>query len=154
MYPAAASRLPAFAFLSRPLCESALSEPQQTFGGRYLHRTIYDKAAALFRSLIKNHAFVDGNKRVALSSLVVFLLLNAYLFYAPEEEAVSFALKVARTHGSPDLGEISKWIRKHSVSMERASGMTNAELRAVIGIVRPSMPWATKALALLDAHHR
>ncbi len=58
------------------MLESALAQPRATFGGDDLHPTLFAKAAALGFSLALNHAFVDGNKRVAHAAMEVFLLLN------------------------------------------------------------------------------
>ena len=111
--------MPAFQYLGgdygRGLLESALGAPAQTFQGRWLHKTIFEKAAALFRSIIKNHCLVDGNKRLALTSVLVFLDLNGYLLDIPSAQAVEFSLKVAATPGNFDLAEISRWIRRHCV---------------------------------------
>lgn len=52
------------------LLDSALSQPQQTFFGELLHSTIYEQAAAYLYHLAKNHAFVDGNKRVTLATTI------------------------------------------------------------------------------------
>jgi len=84
--------MPTFQYLGgdygKGLLEGALAEPQQTYEGRYLNRTIHQKAAVLFRSLVKNHPLIDGNKRLALSSLAVFMSMNDYLFFAPRDDAV------------------------------------------------------------------
>lgn len=138
MYPDYPSSMPVFAYLSRPLCESALAEPRQTFGGRYLRRTIYDKAASLFYSLIKNHPFVDGNKRIALSALAVFLILNDYIFYVQKEEAVQYALCVA-TSQEDMRKEIAAWIRRNSLSYKRVLSMTDDELAGKLGLLRPGI---------------
>lgn len=96
--------MPAFQYLGgdhgRGLLESALAQPQQSFQGRWLHRTVFDKAAALFRSIVKNHPILDGNKRLALTSVVVFLEENGYILYASKDEAVDFTLKVAAQEGA------------------------------------------------------
>lgn len=124
--------MPAFQYLGgdygRGLLESALAQPQQAFGGRYLYPTIYDKAAALFRSLILNHPLVDGNKRLALSSVAVFLSLNNVVFYVPRGEAVAFALRVAAGEPNIPVEEISGWLRRHSISFAAFSAMSDAEL--------------------------
>jgi death-on-curing protein len=60
------------------LLESALAQPQATFFGELLHPTIAEQAAAYLYHLAKNHAFVDGNKRVALGVTEAFLRLNGY----------------------------------------------------------------------------
>ena len=111
--------MPVFQYLGgdygKGLLESALAQPPQSFQGCWLHRNWFDKASALFRSIIKNHPFLDGNKRMALTSVAVFLDLNGYTLYAAQEEAVSFALRVAAEEGDFDLREISLWIRRNSV---------------------------------------
>lgn len=73
--------------------ESALAQPRQTFGGVFLYRTIFDKAAALLCSIIKNHALVDGNKRTGLATVSVFLALNGYLFYPTMDEAIEHCVR-------------------------------------------------------------
>jgi death-on-curing protein len=60
------------------LLSSAVYMPQSSFGGEYLHKTIPAMAAAYAYHICENHAFLDGNKRVALASSLVFLDLNGY----------------------------------------------------------------------------
>lgn len=60
------------------LLESAVLRPMETVGGRDAYPDVHAKAAALFHSLIRNHPFVDGNKRTAVLSLVVFYNLNGF----------------------------------------------------------------------------
>jgi death-on-curing protein len=99
------------------LLESALAEPRQTFYGKFLRRTVFDKAAALFRSLIKNHPLVDGNKRLALTAAFVFLRINNYAFYVPYNEAVDMALRVASGGAEPTVEELSRWFRRNSFNL-------------------------------------
>ena len=94
------------------LIQSAISRPQASFGGQYLYESIFDKAAALFHSLLFNHAFVDGNKRTTVTSTARFLHLNGYDFVAEQEEIVTFALLAENTH--PSLEEIALWLQKHT----------------------------------------
>ena len=63
--------------------ESALGQPRMTFGGTDLYPTIAEKASALGFSLIKNHPFVDGNKRSGHAAMEVFLVLNGFEIRAP-----------------------------------------------------------------------
>ncbi|WP_232420620.1 type II toxin-antitoxin system death-on-curing family toxin [Leptospira vanthielii] len=60
------------------LLESAINQPMATFDGISLHPSLFDKAAAYLYYLCKNHPFLDGNKRVALASSLVFLDINGY----------------------------------------------------------------------------
>lgn len=94
------------------LVESAVYRPQVTFDGNDLYIGIFDKAAALLQSLLKNHPFVDGNKRTALTSAGLFLSLNGYKLINAKKEEVEFAIRVDNQH--LDIQEISKWLKKHS----------------------------------------
>lgn len=94
------------------LLQSALARPQSTFSGEDLYPEIFDKAAALFNSLMFNHAFVDGNKRTTFTSTARFLSLNGYEVIAKDKEIVDFALLVENEHLSVE--QISDWLRKNS----------------------------------------
>jgi death on curing protein len=94
------------------LVESAVARPMATFDGVDLYENIYDKAAALLQSLLKNHPFVDGNKRTALSSAGIFLKMNGYILKNCHEEEVEFGVNVDNKHLS--IGEISVWLKNHS----------------------------------------
>ncbi|MEH1852771.1 MAG: type II toxin-antitoxin system death-on-curing family toxin [Nostoc sp.] len=60
------------------LLDSALAQPQATFGGELLHPTIHEQAAAYLYHLAMNHPFLDGNKRTAFAVMLTFLNLNGY----------------------------------------------------------------------------
>ena len=94
------------------LVESAISRPKATFGGSDLYPDIFAKAAALFHSLMFNHAFVDGNKRTTISTTARFLNLNEYDLDVSEREFVDFPLRVENNRLS--LEEIAKWLEKNS----------------------------------------
>ncbi len=96
------------------LIQSAVARPQSSFGGEDLYQTIFDKAAALFHSLMFNHAFVDGNKRTAMVSTARFLFMNGYELEASQKEFVAFPLKVENQHLS--IEEISKWLKRHATT--------------------------------------
>lgn len=94
------------------LVESAISRPKATFGGEDLYPDIFLKAAALFHSLMFNHAFVDGNKRTTITTTARFLNLNGYELKATDREFVDFLLRVENNHLS--FEEIAVWLKKHS----------------------------------------
>ncbi len=94
------------------LLQSALARPQSSFSGEDLYPKIFDKAAALFHSLMFNHAFIDGNKRTTFTSTARFLSLNGYEVAANDKEIVDFALRVESLHLS--LEQISDWLKKNS----------------------------------------
>lgn len=93
------------------LLDAAVHRPQATFAGEDLYPTLFDKAGALCHSLIKNHAFVDGNKRTSLLSSMTFLELNGYIFDCGQDELVEFCLKIDNENVSPE--GIASWLRSH-----------------------------------------
>lgn len=99
------------------LIESAVARPQTTYAGEELYPDIFDKAAVLLQSLLKNHPFVDGNKRTALSSAGIFLKLDGIELQNFHQEEVAFAIRVDNEHLS--LEEISSWFRKHSRKIKK-----------------------------------
>ncbi len=94
------------------LLDAAVHRPQTTFASVDLYQTIFDKAGALCHSLIKNHAFVDGNKRTSLLSAMTILELNGYRFESSQEELVSFGLKIDNENISAD--GIASWLKSNS----------------------------------------
>lgn len=96
------------------LIQAAIARPQASFGGEDLYPTIFDKASALFHSLLFNHAFVDGNKRTSIVSTARFLYINGYEFIATKKEFVDFPLRVENNH--LNIEEIVRWLKKHTKS--------------------------------------
>jgi death-on-curing protein len=77
------------------LLSSALAMPSATFEGTYLHRDLYEQAAAYAFHICQNHPFVDGNKRTALASALVFLSLNGMGLEDPKEELYQLMMDVS-----------------------------------------------------------
>lgn len=75
--------------------ESALAQPEMTFGGEDLYPTLIEKASALAYSLCKNHPFIDGNKRVAHGAMEIFLVLNGFEIKATIDEQEKLFLDLA-----------------------------------------------------------
>jgi death-on-curing protein len=98
------------------LLESAVARPQATFAGADLYPDLWAKAAALMHSLVLNHPFVDGNKRVALTAAGVFLDLNGYRMNASNQEAVAFTLQVIA--GDLDLEAMAAWLKTNSAPID------------------------------------
>ena len=94
------------------LLQSAVARPMATFGSDDLYPDIFSKAAALMHSIIKNHPFVDGNKRTAITAASLFLTRNKHQITAANKELERFALKAASTN--IELEEIAGWFIKHS----------------------------------------
>lgn len=99
--------------------ESAVAQPEASFGGNDLYPDLAGKAAALAHSLIQNHPFVDGNKRIGHAAMEVFLLLNGCEIEASVDEQETFILDVAS--GKISRIELSDWISKHLVAKNRLS---------------------------------
>jgi death-on-curing protein len=91
--------------------EAALGQPRQTFTGRNLYPSLADKAAALGYALIRNHPFLDGNKRVGHAAMETFLLLNGHELDATVDDAERCILRVAAGEASRD--ELLEWVRAH-----------------------------------------
>ena len=92
--------------------ESAMARPQMTFGGEDLHRDVPDKAAALWHSLVVNHPFIDGNKRIGAMAAELFLGINGVDLLATDEELVEITLATAR--GEMSAEALAIWIRQRS----------------------------------------
>ena len=95
------------------LLESAVFRPQASFGGQDLYPDLFSKAAALGHSIIKNHPFIDGNKRTGFEAMNLFLRINGHDIQATEEVAFRFVLKVA-TDPDCDAHRIAIWLKEHS----------------------------------------
>lgn len=91
------------------LLESAIYQPYASYGGVDLYPTVFDKAAALLRSLIKNHPFVDGNKRTSIAAAQIMLEENGYLFTVSVKSTFEFLLKIANK--KPTVEQISAWLK-------------------------------------------
>ena len=96
------------------LLQSALAMPQTTFGGEFLHGTVFEMAAAYLFHLARNHPFVDGNKRTALMSALVFLGLNGQRLGA--ESGALYEQVDGVAAGSVDKAEVSVFFRRNCVS--------------------------------------
>lgn len=92
------------------MLESALGRPFATFGGHDLYADIFLKAGALIQSVVKNHPFVDGNKRTAWVSAVALLKMKGWQIIAKEDEVVEFMVRVANENLSVD--EIARWLKE------------------------------------------
>ncbi|MEG3834932.1 type II toxin-antitoxin system death-on-curing family toxin [Microcoleus sp. AT8-B1] len=78
------------------LLESALAQPQATFGGQFLHSTISEQAAAYLYHIAMNHPFIDGNKRSAFAVTDTFLRLNGGALNLTDDEVYDLVMRVAR----------------------------------------------------------
>ena len=94
------------------LLDSALSSAFQTFGGQELYPSLEEKGARIGFSLIANHAFVDGNKRIGLFVMLVFLEINGLKISATDQDIIEIGLSVA--DGKTDYEALLNWAKTHT----------------------------------------
>jgi death-on-curing protein len=94
------------------LLESAIEQPKTTFDGAFLHESLYDMAAAYGFHLCMNHPFLDGNKRIALVAMDVFLQKNGYEIIASEEETYEVMMKLST--GQLTKEALASWLKANS----------------------------------------
>lgn len=93
------------------LIESAVSRAYATFGGNDLYETDEAKIAATAYSLVSNHGFVDGNKRIGIAAMLLLLQLNGYNLQYSQQELIDLGLGLAA--GNLDENDIQQWIKAH-----------------------------------------
>src|SRR3990167_2667615 len=96
------------------MLQSAVPLPMGTFSRKELYPDLFLKASALMHSIIKNHPFVDGNKRTAITAASIFLQRNNYTLTASNRELERFTLQIASE--DVKLEEVAVWFKKHSVA--------------------------------------
>jgi len=93
------------------LLNSALAMPEATYAGEELHSTLFEKAAAYLFHLVKNHPFIDGNKRIGLAVSLAFLAMNDVIIDATDHELVALVLGTAE--GSRSKSDLAVFLRDH-----------------------------------------
>lgn len=99
------------------LLASAVNTPFQTFMGNDLYPSIYDKAAQLCYGIVKNHPFTDGNKRTALHSMYVYLIINGFDITATQQEVENLIIDVAA--GNMINIELAEWLRENTIKIDK-----------------------------------
>ncbi|MFP3043553.1 type II toxin-antitoxin system death-on-curing family toxin [Treponema primitia] len=94
------------------LLDSAVRSPFQTFGGIDLYPNLYAKASQMGYQLINNHPFLDGNKRIGIHVLFLFLRINGEVIDAADDEKISLGLGIARGDLKPE--DVYRWLETHS----------------------------------------
>lgn len=95
------------------MLESAINAPFQTFTGNDVYPTILEKAARLGYGIVKNHAFIDGNKRIGTHAMLVFLELNNITMSYTQEELANIILNVAASISAYE--DLLNWIKQHQI---------------------------------------
>lgn len=94
------------------LLESALAQPQATFGGQLLHKDVFEMAAAYLFHIVQNHPFLDGNKRTGAVAALVFLDLNGIDIVAPKGSLYDLTMCVATGQANKD--QIAEYFRSNA----------------------------------------
>jgi death-on-curing protein len=98
---------------------SALGRPGASYDTRDLYPDIYTKVAALMDSLIRNHPFLDGNKRTGIAAAAIFLRMNGYQLSGTNTELEEFTLGVAQS--KHHIKDMAGWFQMHTQSMDKSS---------------------------------
>ena len=99
------------------LLASAVNTPFQTFMGNDLYPSIYDKAAQLCYGIANNHPFTDGNKRTALHSMYIYLIINGFDITATQQEVENLIIDVAA--GNMTNTELAEWLRENTIKIDK-----------------------------------
>ncbi|MDU7499196.1 type II toxin-antitoxin system death-on-curing family toxin [Veillonella sp.] len=98
------------------LLASAVNTPFQTFMGNDLYPSLYDKAAQLCYGIANNHPFTDGNKRTALHSMYVYLIINGFDITATQQDVENMIIDIAA--GNMTNTELAQWLRENTVETD------------------------------------
>ena len=113
--------IPDFATRFPNILESCLLTPFQKFGGKHLYPTLVSRAAMLFYLMIKNHPFQNGNKRIAITTLLLFLKQNQKWLNADNEEFYNFTKWIAASPADTKqqtVSAIEQFIKKYLASRD------------------------------------
>ena len=95
------------------LLDSALNAPFQTFGDTSAYPSLQQKAARLCYGLVKNHPFIDGNKRIGAHAMLVFLAVNGLELSYTQQELSDIILQVAA--GEKEYDDLLVWLLAHQL---------------------------------------
>ena len=94
------------------LLELALAQPQVSFGGEYMHETIFEVAVAYGFHICKNHPFFDGNKRTALVAIYTFLFVNGFRLEAGKKSL--FAVMIDLANGKLEKAKLANFLEENT----------------------------------------
>lgn len=99
------------------LLESALAQPQASFGGEYVHKNIFEIAAAYGFHICKNHPLFDGNKRTALVAIYTFLYVNGYRLRADKKSL--YAVMIDLANGKLEKDKLAEFLKENTKKRKR-----------------------------------
>jgi len=112
--------IPDFSTRSPNILESCLATPFQTFGGKFLYPGFLTRASMLFYFMIKNHPFENGNKRIAITTLLTFLFVNNKWLRADIQELYNFTVWIAQSPAQfkdEAVKAVEKFLKRHVTEM-------------------------------------
>ena len=92
------------------LLQSAIAQPRAMFGGEFLHKDLFEMAAAYLFHVVQNHAFLDGNKRTGAACALIFLAMNDIELEADEDGLIAITLQVATSQAKKE--EVATFLRR------------------------------------------
>ena len=98
------------------ILKSAIAMPSATFDGKYLHKDIYEMAAAYLFHIVRNHPFIDGNKRTGAVASIVFLMMNGMDFHGDDNDFEKIVLLTAE--GKTDKATIAHFFESNAQIVE------------------------------------
>jgi len=132
-----AEPIPPFHLVNKNLLESALGRLSHSFG-KELYPTIEKKATVLFYSLVKNHPFPNGNKRIATTALLTFLFVNGYWLDCKRRELYSIAKRVAKSKNQPLMEtRLEEWIKSRLSATDLSPEALWHKTKSLLKIKRP-----------------
>jgi death-on-curing protein len=105
----------AYGIRDEKLLDSALEQPKATYGDRYLHDTLMKMAAAYGYHLCNNHPFIDGNKRIALIAMDIFLQRNGFEIVASEKETYKTMIRLSS--GELSKTDLTNWLQNNTAPL-------------------------------------
>ncbi|MDD4570824.1 MAG: type II toxin-antitoxin system death-on-curing family toxin [Tepidanaerobacteraceae bacterium] len=105
----------AYGIRDEKLLDSAPEQPKTTYEGRYLHDTLMKMAAAYGYHLCNNHPFIDGNKRIALIAMDIFLQINGFEIVAPEKE--TYKIMIRLSSGELSKIDLTNWLQNNTAPL-------------------------------------
>ena len=96
------------------LIDSARLRPLTSFGGQLVYKTPFTRAGILWLGLIRNHGFVDGNKRTATATMARWLVLEGYRLRSGQDELVEMAVAIAEKR--VEVEQVADWLAQHATA--------------------------------------
>jgi death-on-curing protein len=129
----------------RDVLEGVLALPRQSAFGEEAYVGDFAKAAVLMRSIILDHPFMDGNKRMGLAAAIVFLLTNSQVLCAYDEELYEFTVSIAAGH-EKNVDKIALWLSARSIALDVIGNAPEEQLNQLVLLLPGGKPLSERPL--------